>query len=144
MQLSQILQSKGGEVVTIHPDATVAGLVAVLEQHRIGALVVSVDGTRIDGIVSERDVVRALVHGASALEQPVRAIMSAGVHCASAEATIDDLMALMTDKRIRHVPIVDADEQLIGIVSIGDVVKYRLGELEGERAALMDYITRGG
>ena len=144
MQLSQILQSKGREVLTIHPDASVSGLVAVLDQHRVGALVVSADGERIDGIVSERDVVRALVHGPSALEQSVRTIMSTSVHCASPEATIDDLMSLMTEQRIRHVPIVDPDEHLVGIVSIGDVVKFRLGELEGERAALMDYINRGG
>ena len=144
MQLAAILSDKGRDVLTIHPDASVAGLVAMLAEHSIGALVVSPDGSSISGIVSERDVVRALTHGAHALDAPVASIMTAQVHCAPPTAGIDELMHLMTERRIRHVPITDDAGSLIGIVSIGDVVKSRLGELEGERAALMDYITRGG
>lgn len=144
MKLEQILSTKGTEVLTIHPDASISGLIAMLGQYGVGALVVSIDGTTIAGIVSERDVVRALAHGPHTLDQPVSTIMSTQVQCAPPDASIDELMHTMTDQRIRHIPIVDASGRMIGIVSIGDVVKSRLGELEGERAALMDYITRGG
>jgi CBS domain-containing protein len=143
MQLSTIIASKGNDVVTISPDATVADLVALLSQHRIGALVVSTDGKAIDGIVSERDVVQAIARGAQTLADPVSSIMTATVHCAPPDAHIDDLMALMTERRVRHIPITDADGLLMGIVSIGDIVKVRLGELEGERQAMLEYITKG-
>lgn len=144
MKLEQILSAKGTEVLTIHPDASISGLIAMLGQYGVGALVVSTDGVMITGIVSERDVVRALAHGAHALDQPVSAIMSTQVQCAPPDASIDELMRTMTEQRIRHIPIIDGSGHLAGIVSIGDVVKSRLGELEGERAALMDYINRGG
>lgn len=143
MQLSTIIAGKGSNVVTVQPDATVAELIALLSEHRIGALVVSSDGKAITGIVSERDVVHALSRGADALNDTVAAIMTTTVFCAPPEAHIDDLMHLMTDKRVRHVPITDPDGLLIGIVSIGDIVKVRLGELEGERQALLEYITKG-
>jgi CBS domain-containing protein len=143
MQLSTIIAAKGGFVATIQPDATVADLVAMLAEHGVGALVVSADGRTITGIVSERDVVRAMTHGAEALSRPVAAIMTTHVFCAPPEAHIDELMHVMTDKRVRHIPVTDPDGVLLGIVSIGDVVKSRLGELEGERAALLEYITKG-
>lgn len=143
MQLSTILANKGGFVATVQPDATVAELVALLSEHRVGALVVSADGRTIAGIVSERDVVRALNHGSETLGWSVASIMTSQVFCAPPDAHVDDLMQLMTDKRVRHIPITDAEGQLTGIVSIGDIVKSRLGELEGERAALLEYITRG-
>ena len=143
MQLSTIIAAKGGSVVTIQPDARVADLVAMLAEHNVGALVVSADGRTITGIVSERDVVRALTHGAEALERPVASIMTSHVFCAPPEAHVDELMILMTDKRVRHIPVTDPLGVLLGIVSIGDVVKSRLGELEGERAALLEYITKG-
>jgi CBS domain-containing protein len=144
MQLSTIIAAKGDFVATIQPDATVADLIAMLSEHAVGALVVSADGRRITGIVSERDVVRALAHGPAVLQHPVATIMTAQVFCASPETHVDELMHLMTDKRVRHVPVTDQEGLLLGIVSIGDVVKSRLGELEGERAALMEYVTRGG
>lgn len=143
MQLSTILASKGGYVATVQPDATVAELVALLAEHRIGALVVSADGRTIAGIVSERDVVRALNHGSETLGRSVASIMTTQVFTAPPDAHVDDLMQLMTDKRIRHIPITDAAGLLTGIVSIGDIVKSRLGELEDERQALLEYITRG-
>jgi CBS domain-containing protein len=143
MQLSTIIAAKGGFVATVQPDATVADLVAMLAEHGVGALVVSADGRTITGIVSERDVVRAMTHGAEALSRPVASIMTTHVFCAPPEAHIDELMHVMTEKRVRHIPVTDTDGVLLGIVSIGDVVKSRLGELEGERAALLDYITKG-
>lgn len=144
MQLAAILASKGDFVATITPEQNVADVVAMLTDISVGALVVSDDGRSIAGIVSERDVVRALASGASALTNSVASIMTHQVYCAPTDASVDDLMHLMTDRRIRHVPITDADGLLLGIVSIGDVVKSRLSELEGERAALLDYITQGG
>lgn len=143
MQLSTIISAKGMAVVTIQPDATIGDLVAMLAEHNIGALVVSADGRAIAGIVSERDVVHALSRGGEVLSAPVASIMTSQVYCAPPEAKVDDLMHLMTDKRVRHIPVTDAEGLLMGIVSIGDVVKSRLGELEGERAALLEYITKG-
>ena len=144
MQLAAILASKGEFIATITQDRTVADVVRMLSEFQVGALVVSSDGSTISGIVSERDVVRALAANAGALNESVASIMTYQVYCAPPDASVDDLMHLMTDRRIRHVPITDAGGLLLGIVSIGDVVKSRLGELEGERAALLDYITRGG
>ena len=143
MQLSTIIAAKGGFVATVQPDASVGDLVAMLAEHGVGAMVVSADGRTITGIVSERDVVRAMTHGAEALTRPVAAIMTTHVFCAPPEAHVDELMHVMTDKRVRHIPVTDPDGVLLGIVSIGDVVKSRLGELEGERAALLEYITKG-
>ncbi|MDA3022115.1 MAG: CBS domain-containing protein [Actinomycetota bacterium] len=144
MQLAAILASKGEFIATITQDRTVADVVRMLSEFQVGALVVSSDGSTISGIVSERDVVRALAANAGALNESVASSMTYQVYCAPPDASVDDLMHLMTDRRIRHVPITDAGGLLLGIVSIGDVVKSRLGELEGERAALLDYITRGG
>ncbi|MCX6433744.1 MAG: CBS domain-containing protein [Actinobacteria bacterium] len=142
MQLSTIIAAKGGFVATIQPDATVSDLVAMLSEHGVGAIVVSVDGRNIVGIASERDVVRAISVGVEALQQPVASIMTTHVYCAPPESHIDELMHIMTEKRVRHIPVTDPDGALLGIVSIGDVVKSRLGELEGERAALLEYITQ--
>jgi len=142
MQLSTIIAAKGGTVLTIKPESLVSELVALLAEHNIGALVVSADGRTIAGIVSERDVVHAVARGAESLQQPVSSIMTATVFCAPPDANVDDLMQIMTDKRVRHIPVTDPDGVLQGIVSIGDVVKTRLGELEGERQALMEYITQ--
>ena len=141
MRISSLLAQKGSAVVTIPAGATVAEAVAELEKHRIGALVVSSDGSRIDGIVSERDIVRALGHeGADLLGQPVSSIMTASVVTCSPEDEVESLMSTMTDHRVRHVPIV-VDGTLQGLVSIGDVVKSRIGELEKDRKELVEYIT---
>lgn len=144
MRLEHVIQKKGSVVETIGPDASVADLVARLAELNIGALVVSEDTRTVAGIVSERDVVRHLAsNGADALTQPVSSIMTATVTCAPPSATTADLMGLMTDSRVRHVPVLDDDQFLLGIVSIGDVVKSRLGELEDERNALVEYVNVG-
>ena len=140
MRINDVLRSKpSATVVTITPEATVRELVALLAQHNVGALVVSVDGTSVDGIVSERDVVRRLAENESLLEQTVSELMTEAVHRCTPDQPITDLMVLMTDHRIRHVPVVE-DGRLIGIISIGDVVKSRIGELEFERDQLDRYL----
>lgn len=139
MHIKDVLQRKGGTVVTISPDATVTDLVRVLGEHNIGAVVVSSDGSSVEGIVSERDVVRELARSQGALTFAVSTIMTREVSSCTPGATIDELMLLMTEQRIRHVPVV-VEGQLTGIVSIGDVVKIRIGELEFEREQLSTYI----
>lgn len=140
MQISQLLRHKGREVATIDGTENVRTALAVLAEKGIGALVVSSDGRRIDGIVSERDVARGLHdRGAGLLAEPVSGVMTAQVHTCPPDASVHDLARTMTDKRVRHVPVV-ADGELLGIVSIGDVVKARLDELEEERRQLVDYI----
>lgn len=149
MKIAQILAAKPTGTITITPDANVTELLRVLAEHRIGAVVVSADGAHIDGIVSERDVVRAMAADPDAgttgdvRPKPVSAIMTADVRTLGPDNTVDDAMQVMTTSRIRHLPVVDGDV-VVGIVSIGDVVKARLASLEDERAALMDYVTRGG
>jgi CBS domain-containing protein len=144
MKLEHVLQNKGAAVETISPDAPVTALLAKLAEFNIGALVVSSDGATVAGIVSERDVVRQLAaSGADALALPVSQIMTPTVTCAPPSATTADLMGLMTESRVRHVPVLDDEEHMIGIVSIGDVVKSRLGELEDERNALVEYVNVG-
>lgn len=144
MRISEVLTTKGAEVVSVPPDQDVAGLLAVLAEHRIGAALVSSDGSTVEGIVSERDVVRALAErGAAVLAEPVSRICTVDVHTVAPDARLEDLMRVMTERRVRHVPVC-ADGRLQGIVSIGDVVKRRMDELEAERSALSDYITSGG
>jgi CBS domain-containing protein len=142
MHISEILRRKGGEVATIEPDAQVRRLLALLAEHNIGAVVVSTDGTTIEGIASERDVVRHLNdRGAGLLDEPVSSIMTATVRTCEPGDNVEDLRATMTEHRIRHVPVV-RDGKLAGIVSIGDVVKSAIAELETEREQLVDYISR--
>ena len=141
MRITEVLRRKGeAVVVTISPDQTVRELVALLGEHRIGALVVSGDGGQIDGIVSERDVVRRLNEDPNVLDVTVSAIMTAEVHTCLPDDSVEALMAAMTELRIRHVPVV-VDGRLTGIVSIGDMVKHRLTELEAERDQLTAYIN---
>jgi CBS domain-containing protein len=140
MRINEVLAGKAGhEVVTVSPDATVRELVGMLAEHNIGALVVSGDGSSVDGIVSERDVVRRLHDEAAVLDSPVSSIMSTEVATCSGTDTVNELMALMTERRFRHVPVVK-DDKLVGIVSIGDVVKSRMSELEFERDQLDSYV----
>jgi CBS domain-containing protein len=141
VRISDVLRVKGRQVVTITPDTDVRNLLAVLAEHRIGAVVVSHNGTSVDGIASERDIVWALAErGAAVLSEPITAIYTAEVHTVTPETPLEDVMRMMTDQRIRHVPVV-VDAALRGIVSIGDVVKNRIDELETERTALTNYIT---
>ncbi|MHB8681324.1 MAG: CBS domain-containing protein [Acidimicrobiales bacterium] len=141
MRISALLADKGSAVVTIPRDATVAEAVSELGRHRIGALVVSSDGVHIEGIVSERDVVRGLGERREALlDEPVEGIMTATVLTCSPDNDVELLMTTMTEHRVRHVPVVE-DGELRGLVSIGDVVKHRLAELEKDRKELVEYIN---
>jgi CBS domain-containing protein len=141
MRISDVLRGKGTQVVTITPDTTVRRLLAVLAEHGIGAVVVSADGTSVDGIASERDIARAFAkRGAAVMSEPVTAIYTAEVHTVTPETELEDVMRMMTERRVRHAPVV-VDGGLRGIVSIGDVVKNRIDELETERTTLTEYIT---
>jgi CBS domain-containing protein len=143
LKVSIILERKGPEVVTIRPDAMLLAAADALHKHRIGALVVSADGKTPEGMVSERDLVRELARlGTGAVKRSVGEIMSTTVTTCAPDTTIDSLMALMTEQRIRHIPVL-ADGALCGIVSIGDIVKNRLDELEVEKQSLEEYVTGG-
>jgi CBS domain-containing protein len=142
MRITDVLRRKGDLVVTIPPEEPVRALLAALAEHKVGALVVATADGHVEGIVSERDVVRHLqARGAGVLDEQVGAIMTAPVHTVLPEATVDELMVLMTERRIRHVPVV-VDGRLTGIVSIGDVVKHRIEELQSERDQLTAYIQQ--
>ncbi len=144
MRVQDVLAKKGDRVATIGTDATVAEVIGDLAGHRVGALVVSSDGRTVRGIVSERDVVHALdAYGADVLDMPVNSIMTADVHTCSPTDEVRDLARAMTDKRFRHMPVI-VDGELAGIVSIGDIVKIRVDELETEQAQLMGYIASAG
>jgi CBS domain-containing protein len=142
MRIADVLRNKGSAVATITPETSVRELLAGLAEQNIGAMVV-VGPSGVEGIVSERDIVRKLhEHGATLLDRPVSEIMtSMVVTCAPGDA-INSLAALMTQHRVRHVPVID-NGRLAGIVSIGDVVKRRMDELEAEQEQLQAYITRG-
>jgi CBS domain-containing protein len=141
MRISEVLAGKAShDVVTVRPETTVRELLRLLAEHNIGALVVSDDGSGVHGIVSERDVVRHLNDDESVLDSPVSAIMSAEVRTCQGHQSVHELMVLMTEQRFRHVPVVDKDGRLAGIVSIGDVVKSRISELEFERDQLDSYV----
>ena len=142
MRIADVLKSKGAAVVTISPETTVAELIAGLTEMNIGAMVVT-GPNGLAGIVSERDVVRKLhERGSSLLAQPVSEIMTTVLATCTPRDTVDHLSVLMTENRVRHVPVLD-DGRLAGIVSIGDVVKTRMEELEAEQRQLQDYITQG-
>ena len=141
MTIRAILALKGRECLTIAPDATLAEAAGLMSKHRIGSLVITGAERRVTGILSERDIVHAMAEkGDAALLQPVSSAMTREVVTCGEEETIPDLMHRMTAGRFRHVPVVDRG-QLAGIVSIGDVVKYRLAELEREHEALREYIA---
>ena len=141
MRIKDVLKNKGGtDVVTIRAEATLAELIETLTEHNFGALVVSDDGRRVDGIVSERDVVRRLRQGADALDARVSEVMTTDVHVCEPQDSLDDLMRQMTNARVRHIPVV-IDGELAGLVSIGDAVKARISELEFERDQLNQYVA---
>ena len=140
MRISDVLTSKpSGQVVTIAPDATVRDLLALLARHNVGAVVVSTDGETVTGIVSERDVVRRLHEDESVLDGAVSLIMTSDVRTCGPDTPVDDLRVVMTERRIRHVPVV-TDGRLTGIISIGDVVKSSLDQLQFERDQLDSYV----
>jgi CBS domain-containing protein len=140
MRISDVIGGKSSkDVVTIAPDATVRDLIALLAEHNVGALIVSGDGSAVDGIVSERDVVRHLLDSDEILDGSVSAIMTADVETTAPGTHLDELRVLMTERRIRHVPVV-VDGKLTGIISIGDVVKAAMQQLEFERDQLDSYV----
>jgi CBS domain-containing protein len=140
MKIREVIAGKAiQDVVTIRPDATVRDLLALLAQHNIGAAVVSSDGSTVDGIVSERDVVRRLHASDGALDDTVAQIMTSEVQTAEPSSSLDDVRALMTEGRFRHLPVCDGD-QLVGVVSIGDVVKAYIDQVEFERDQLDSYV----
>ena len=143
MNVETILRNKGSRVATIRPDATIADAVAMLNRERIGALVVSADGKSVDGILSERDIVIALGrYGVDLLSRRVDEIMTGEVLTCGPAETVGELMAEMTSRRVRHFPVVK-NGRLCGIVSIGDVVKNRLDEVEFEAHSLRSFIAGG-
>lgn len=141
MDVASLLGSKGNRVVTTRPDATISEVVHKLKQERIGALVVSEDDVGVAGIISERDIVRALAdHGSAVMERKVEVLMTREVFTCVLDDRIGTLMAKMSHRRIRHLPVLD-DGRLCGMISIGDVVKHRLEEIESEADALRQYIA---
>jgi CBS domain-containing protein len=142
MRIADVLRNKGTSVATVSADTTVSALLAGLAEQNIGAMVVTGPGG-VEGIVSERDVVRRLHElGASLLSRPVSEIMTRLVATCAPQDSVDDISVLMTQRRVRHVPVLDGDA-LVGIVSIGDVVKSRIEELEESREQLHAYIANG-
>jgi CBS domain-containing protein len=142
MRISDVIGAKpSAKVVTIAPDATVRDLVRLLGEHNVGALIVSSDGAGVDGIVSERDVVRHLLDSDDILDGAVSAIMTVDVATAEPGTSLDEMRALMTERRIRHVPVL-SDGRLTGIISIGDVVKAAMDQLEFERDQLDTYLHK--
>ena len=140
MKIVEVLKAKPEVgVITITPDAGVRELLAKLAEHNVGALIVSSDGETVEGIVRERDVVRHLHHDGTVVNNTVGAIMTEVVETCAPESTVDELMEIMTRRRFRHVPVVK-DGKLVGIVSIGDVVKHKLSQLEFERDQLDSYV----
>ncbi len=140
MRIVEVLNAKPeGGVLTISPEAGVRELIAMMAEHNVGALIVSSDGDTIAGIVSERDVVRHLHSDGTVVNNTVAAIMTEVVETCAPDSTLDDLMEVMTNRRIRHVPVLD-DGRLVGIVSIGDVVKHKMSQLQFERDQLDSYV----
>jgi CBS domain-containing protein len=143
VRIADLLRHKGNDVATASPGLSVAGLLEDLARHNVGALVVVDEAGELVGIVSERDVVRRLnERGAELLHSPVSEIMTTSVVTCEPTEGVDSLAEIMTERRIRHMPVVD-DGRLVGIVSIGDVVKNRIHQLESDREQLESYIARG-
>jgi len=139
VKISDVLRYKGSEVITVKPDETVSGLLALLAEHRIGAVVVSTDGSSVDGIVSERDIVRTLHGNDSALASTVSDIMTSQVQVCELSNSLDDVRKTMTEGRFRHLPVC-GDGRLVGVISIGDVVKAYIDQVEFERDQLDSYV----
>ena len=141
MTVRDILDRKGRDVVTLGPDGSIADAARFLAENRIGAVVVSKDGAHIDGILSERDIVRAIASGGAAvLDQPVSSVMTANVKRCRETSTVNEVMSLMSSNRFRHLPV-ENDGKLVGIISIGDVVKRRIEDIEREADEIRNYIA---
>jgi len=144
VKVENILAEKGADIIKAAPEDSVHQTARLLREKRIGAVLVGGPGGGIAGIISERDIIGGLaVHGDAALEMSIDGIMTRNVHVCAPSDTVDAVMSLMTDKRIRHLPVVEGDE-LVGLISIGDVVKFKIAETEEEAQALREYITTAG
>jgi CBS domain-containing protein len=141
MRIQELLRTKGFHVITVRPSATVLEVVGLLKEYNLGAVVVSPDGREVSGIVTERDVVRRLVDGTDFLTGPVSEIMTADVQTCTAQDSVQSLMTIMTERRIRHLPVVDDHGRMTGIVSIGDAVKSHITQIEFERDQLQGYVS---
>jgi CBS domain-containing protein len=141
MRIHDILSTKGFDVIYIDAESSVSKVVALLEEHNLGAVVVSADGKTISGIVSERDVIRRLCEGPAFLSYPVSTIMTTQVHTCTARDSVESVMSAMTERRIRHLPVVNDHAELVGIVSIGDLVKSQIAQLQFERDQLEGYVS---
>jgi CBS domain-containing protein len=140
VNVKSILAAKGGDIISIEPTADLASAAKLLSAHRIGAVIIRGAGGRLSGILSERDIVRALAeHGADALTLPVGQVMTRNVATCVPDDTVASIMERMTEGKFRHMPVVDKDK-LVGLISIGDVVKQRVEEVERESEAMRDYI----
>jgi CBS domain-containing protein len=140
MRISEVVAGKASQdIVTISPDATVRDLIALLTRKNVGAAVVSTDGSTLTGIASERDIVRKLDGNDAALDASVAEIMTSNVVTCSPDSTLDEVRAIMTDGRFRHLPVVDGD-RVVGVVSIGDIVKNHIDQLQFERDQLDHYV----
>ena len=142
MRIHEILHSKGFDVITIAPEALVIDMLTLLKDNNLGAVVVSDDGRRIRGIVTERDVVRKLVDGPDFLDAPVSSIMSSDVLTCKPDDSVQSLMTTMTNRRIRHLPVIENDD-VVGIISIGDLVKFQSQEQSFQIKYLTEYISGG-
>ncbi len=140
MRIQEILSGKGFDVIRAAPESSVRDLVALLKQHNLGAVIVSSDGRHVVGIVSERDVVRHLDE-ADLLSRPVSSIMTGLVCSCAVTDSVESVMGVMTERRIRHVPVLDDSDALVGIVSIGDLVKSQISQLQFERDQLQEYVS---
>ena len=140
MLIADILREKGAEVTTVDADSTVKDAVSLLVELKIGAVPVSVDGNRLEGIVSERDIVRAVAEGSDLSTMKIRDLMTVKVHTCSRDSRLSEVMTLMNERRIRHVPVIE-DDRLVGILSIRDLVDARLREAEVEREQMAEYIA---
>lgn len=140
MTVKAILSTKGSEVTTIGPNATLEAAIGILAERRIGALVVLGADRRLIGILSERDIVRVLAErGASVMDEPVSEVMTRKVVSCRQNDTVAAIMEMMTSGKFRHLPVVE-DDRVVGLISIGDIVKWRVGEYEAEQEALREYI----
>lgn len=145
MDIEAILAVKGHAVSTVRPEVTVSEAMLRMRDERIGAVVISDDGSRIQGIISDRGILHAIAdHGVEVLSRPIEGVMAREVFTCTPRDRVGSIMRLMTDRRIRHIPVVDADGRLHGLISIGDVVKHRIDEVQREAEAMRDYISGVG
>jgi CBS domain-containing protein len=141
MRIYELLRRKGFAVITVRPNTTVLEVIGLLKEYNLGSVVISPDGRQVAGIVTERDIVRRLTDGTEFLNGPVSDIMITDVHTCTAKDSVQSLMEIMTEQRIRHLPVVDDRGALTGIVSIGDAVKSHITQLEFERDQLETYVS---